>query len=275
MSLLEVNDLAFSYGDKPVFEHVSFTVDPGQVFCLVGPNGCGKTTLEHCVLMHLKPQRGEIRVSGKSLSEYTERELAGEIAYVPQTHVRSFPYRTVDVIAMGRARRQRFMDSRADHEPYALAVMEQLGIDYLADKEYTTLSGGELQMVLLARALVQESKMLVLDEPVAHLDVRRSQDILLLLVKLAKTRGLAILLSTHDFNHPLMLQDEGVDVRMGLMEGGRMSEVGVPAEVLASGCLNEIYGIESQILEVPGTPARHFLATWSTELRGASDEAGE
>lgn len=275
MSLLEVEDLSFSYGDKPVFEHVSFAVDPGQVFCLVGPNGCGKTTLEHCVLMHLKPRRGTIRVDGKSLSEYSERELAGKVAYVPQTHVRSFPYRTIDVVAMGRARKQRFMDSRSEHEPYALEVMEQLGIGHLAEKEYTTLSGGELQMVLLARALVQESKMLVLDEPVAHLDVRRTQDILLRLAQLAKTRGLAILLSTHDFNHPLLLEDEGVDVRMGLMEGGRLSEIGIPTQILSSGCLNDIYGIESRIVEIPGEPVHHFLATWSPDGRGASDGIGD
>ena len=273
MSLLEVNDLAFSFGDKLVFEHVSFTVDPGQVFCLVGPNGCGKTTLEHCVLMHLKPQRGDIRVNGKSLSEYSERELAGEVAYVPQTHVRSFPYRTIDVVAMGRACKQRFLDARADHEQYALEIMDQLGIDHLAEKEYTTLSGGELQMVLLARALVQESKMLVLDEPVAHLDVRRTQDILLLLAKLAKSRGLAILLSTHDFNHPLMLEDEGIDIQMGLMEGGRMSEIGVPTQILSSGCLNDIYGIESQIVEIPGEPVHHFLATWSNGRKDCVDNA--
>lgn len=263
MSLLEVDDLAFSYGSKPVFEHVSFTVNAGQVFCLVGPNGCGKTTLEHCVLRHLQPQHGSISVNGKELSAYSERDLAGEIAYVPQTHTRSFPYRTVDVVAMGLTRQQRFMDSRANNESRALEVMEQLGIRHLAETEYTTLSGGELQMTLLARAIVQGSNMLVLDEPVAHLDVRRTQDILLLLARLANEGGLGILLSTHDFNHPLLLQDEGVNVQMGLMESGHLSAVGVPLEVLSSNCLNDIYGIESQVVEIPGTPPHHFLATWS------------
>lgn len=263
MSLLQVSDLSFSYGDTPVFEQVSFSVEPGQVFCLVGPNGCGKTTLLHCVLRHLKPQHGEISVNGRDLSSYTERELAGEIAYVPQTHVRSFPYRTVDVVAMGCAREQRFAHFGHDDESRALKTMEQLDIAHLAETEYTTLSGGELQMVLLARAIVQESRMLVLDEPVAHLDVKRTQDILMLLARLAKKRGLAILLSTHDFNHPLLLQDEGVDVRMGLMESGRMSDAALPLDILSSNLLGEIYGIESRVVEIPGARTHHFLATWS------------
>jgi len=267
MSLLEIDDLAFAYGSKPVFQSVGFQVDPGQIFCLVGPNGCGKTTLVHCILTHLKPQAGRILLDGRDIGEYPTRELAGRIAYVPQNHVRSFPYRAVDVVAMGRTREQGFLGSNGDHLAEAEAAMERLGIGHLAQTEYTTLSGGELQMTLIARALVQASDILVLDEPTAHLDVRRAQDVLSVLAQAARDQGKAVVLSTHDFNLPLNLQDEGVDVRMALMDSGHLSDVATPLELLASDWLKAIYDVESRVLEVPTDPTRHFLAVWS-ETKG-------
>lgn len=273
MSLLEVNGLAFAYGDKPVFEDASFSVEQGRIFCLVGPNGCGKTTLEHCLLAHVKPQRGSISIDGRDLSAFSSRQLAAEIAYVPQNHVRSFPYRTVDMVAMGCTRQQRFLETGAGSVDRARSTMEQLGIEHLADIEYTTLSGGELQMALVARALVQDSRILVLDEPTAHLDVKRGLSILLTLRDLACDRGKTIVLSTHDFNQPLMLQDEGADVRMALMENGTLSEAGAPLDMLSSSCLNDLYGIQSQIVELANNPARHYLAMWADDGERQSHES--
>jgi len=272
MSLLEVKDLSFAYGDTPVFANASFSVESGQVFCLVGPNGCGKTTLEHCLLGHLKPQSGSIAIDSVDLAEFSSRELAAQVAYVPQNHVRSFPYRTVDVVAMGRTRQQKFMESGGGDIDRALDVMRRLGIDHLADVEYTTLSGGELQMALVARALVQDSRILVLDEPTAHLDVKRGLGILLQLCSLARDQGKTIVLSTHDFNQPLMLQDEGADVRMALMESGVLSEAGTPLDMLRSGSLDALYGVHSQVVELVSDPVRHFLAMWTDKREGHTDE---
>ena len=271
MSLLEVQGLSFAYGDKPIFADIGFAVEQGQVFCLVGPNGCGKTTLLHCILGHLKPAGGSILIDGADMSALRPRELAAKIAYVPQTHVRSFPYRTVDVVAMGRTRQQGLLRSEAGAVEGALEMMARLGIDHLAETEYTSLSGGELQMVLVARALVQESSILVLDEPAAHLDVKRTQDILLMLAALARDQGATIVLSTHDFNHPLMMQDEGADVRMALMDSGRLSAAGTPLEMLSSDLLDNVYGIKSQIVELSENPQHHFLAVWS-DNRGRRDD---
>lgn len=263
MSLLEVKDLSFSYGSHEVFSGINFSVDEGHVFCLAGPNGCGKTTLLHCILSHLKPQQGIVLIRGKQSSTYSSRQLAAEIAYVPQSHTRSFPYKTLDVVAMGRTRKQKLLESGQAHQEVALAYMEQLGISHLAEKEYTALSGGELQMVLLARALAQESSILILDEPTAHLDIKRSQDILQILTKLSREHGKTILLSTHDFNHPLFLQDEGAAVKMALMENGCIGQIGAPVELFTSGALDAIYGICSQVLTVQAEKNRHFLATWN------------
>lgn len=265
MSSLEVTGLSFSYGTRQVFSDVSFCVEPGEIFCLVGPNGCGKTTLEHCILGHLKPDSGSIRIGGKPLASYSSRALAGQMAYVPQSHTRSFPYRTLDLVAMGQIRNRQLFQLGEGSQEQALAVLEQLGIAHLADTQYTTLSGGELQMVLLARALCQDSDILVLDEPAAHLDVKRTQKILLQLAQISKNQGKTILLSTHDFNHPLLFQDEGAKVRMALMEKGTLSRSGLPTELLGSGCLMEIYGIHSRVLEVPADKPRHYLAAWGGE----------
>ena len=272
MSLLEVQGLSFAYGDKQIFSDVGFAVEKGQVFCLVGPNGCGKTTLLHCILSHLQPASGSILVDGEDISALRPRELAARIAYVPQTHVRSFPYRTVDVVAMGRTRQQGLLGSDTGAVEAARGMMARLDIGHLAETEYTALSGGELQMVLVARALVQESSILVLDEPAAHLDVKRTQDILLMLAALARDQGATIVLSTHDFNHPLMMQDEGADVRMALMDDGRLSAAGAPLDMLSSGLLGSVYGIKSRIIELPESPQRHFLAVWSDDHGRPDDE---
>lgn len=260
MNLLQVRDLSFSYGRKPVFSQVALDIAPGELFCLVGPNGCGKSTLLHCILGHLKPQSGAVLIQGRPLSGYSPRELAAQLAYVPQSHTRSFPYRTLDVVAMGQTRSGRSMLAGREQEQGALAVMEELGIAHLAQEPYTTLSGGELQMVMLARALYQDSALLVLDEPAAHLDIRRTQHILNLLLDVSRRRGTAILMSTHDFNHPLQFQDGGAQVKMALMEGGALSMGGAPVDLLTSGYLEKMYQINSQLVQVQG---RHFLAAWS------------
>jgi len=262
MSLLSVRSLSFAYGVRPVFEEVSFAVEPGQIFCLVGPNGCGKSTLLGCVLGHLRPQSGEILLDGRPLAAHSARELAAQLAFVPQSHSRSFPYKTVDVVALGRTRQRGFALAGGDEREQAMAVLRRLSIAHLAETEYTTLSGGELQLVLLARALAQESAMLVLDEPAAHLDIRRTQSTLLLLSSIAKEQGKGILLSTHDMGHPLLFEDEGANVRMALMEGGRLGEAGRPRALLSSGCLLETYGLESRVLTVTAERERHFLAAW-------------
>lgn len=268
MSYLEVKDLAFSYGDREVFRNLSFSVEPGEIFCLVGPNGCGKTTLQHCILGHLHCKSGDILINGRSIKDFSAAGLASEIAFVPQDHSRSFPYRVLDVVAMGQIRNRHFAVSGKDDEKKAMEVLKKLGIDFLAETEYTALSGGELQMVLLARALCQDSNILILDEPAAHLDTKRAQSILMLLNRIARDDGKMILMSTHDFNHPLLFEDEGANVKMAFMEKGVLSRSGTPMEILSSGCLQDVYGIESQILEVNGVMKRHYLAAWSRE-RGA------
>ena len=263
MSWLEVRDLAFSYGSKKIFEKVNLDVEPGQIFCLVGPNGCGKTTLEHCLLGFLKPETGTVLVEGKPFLSYSIRERAQKAAYVPQNHSCVFPYRTLDVVMMGAIRKKgSFNLSLRGEEKTAGEIMEYLGILELAEKEYNSLSGGELQMVLMARALCQQSDMLILDEPTAHLDAKRSQKLLMLISELARS-GKTILISTHDFNHPLYFEDEGNQVRMALMDQGKIGCSGSPLCLLESGEIDRVYGVHSQIVQVSADKLRHYLVIWN------------
>lgn len=263
MSMVEVNNLSFSYGNKLIFSDIGFQVQEGEIFCLVGPNGCGKSTLLHCLLKHQKYQKGSIKIAGQLLETYPPKKLAAFMAYVPQNHTRSFPYRVVDVVAMGQMRKHTSFTSKHDDEKKALAILESLDIGNLAYEDYTTLSGGELQMVLMARVICQDSAILVLDEPVAHLDVKRTQRILQLLLTLSKQSGKTIIMTTHDFNHPLQFEDAGARVRMALMEHGTISMAASPKVLLSSDYLNTLYQIDSRLITIDGDPPRHYLATWS------------
>lgn len=269
MSWISIKDLSFSYGSRPIFEHLNLEVEKGQIFCLVGPNGCGKTTLQHCILNFLKPYSGSILLDGRQVRDYSAKELAAKMAFVPQNHTRSFPYRTVDVVAMGSLRMRGFFGGtgREDTER-AMEMLRCMQIDHLAECEYTSLSGGELQMVLIARALCQDSEMILLDEPTAHLDIRKSQEILEYITEFSKNQGKTIFITTHDFNQPLFFQDAGSNVRMALMHEGKLGCVGEPLEVLVSEPLKETYGMESRILEVEADGKKmHYLATWKPEKK--------
>lgn len=264
MSWLSVQGLSFGYGKDLIFEHLNLEVEKGQIFCLMGPNGCGKTTLQHCILNFLKPRSGKILLDGKAVDSCRPRELAEKMAYVPQNHTRSFAYPAVDVVSMGSLRRHKILSAAGESErKLALYIMEQLHIAHLAERGYTSLSGGELQMVLIARALCQKSEMIILDEPTAHLDIGKSQDVLACICALSREHGKTILLAAHDFNQALYFQDEGCDVRMALMHEGRLSFSEVPLKLLSSSLLEDTWKIGSSILETEAEGRkRHYLVIW-------------
>ena len=267
MNYMEIRNLAFHYGEKTVFSSVNLEVRRGEIFCLVGPNGCGKTTLQHCILNLLQPQEGEIRIENREIHSYRERELAAKLAYVPQSHTPTFPYLTLDVVAMGGLRSHSLLGGNdRENRDRAMELLTELGIGQLAQVPYTTLSGGEMQLVMIARALCQNSDMLVLDEPTAHLDLGRSQDILSTIARINRQKGITILMATHDFNQPLFFEDIGNAVRMALMSDGEIRRVETPSILLNSDTLKDIYDIHSRVIEVDTGRVRHFLVTWKDEM---------
>ena len=263
MSVLKIEKLSFSYGSKKIFSDISFQVRQGEMFCLAGPNGCGKSTLLHCISGHLKYQSGEVLINDQSIRLHSPGKLADRMAYVPQNHIRSFPYQVLDVVAMGQIRSPASLLSKNEKEDLALSALKEVGISHLAEEEYTTLSGGELQLVLLARALCQNSDILILDEPAAHLDIQHTHRIMNLLFRFSREKGKSVVISTHDFNHPLQFEDMGANVKMALMDHGKLSGVSSPKSLLSPYSLEQMYQVKSRIVKVSDSPERHFIATWS------------
>lgn len=239
--LIETHRLAFSYRRKPVLQGIDFHLDRGEVVSLLGPNGSGKSTLVK-ILLGLVRGQGVVRLCGKPIEAYRSREIARRIAYVPQVHRISFPFRVLDVVLMGRLAWGRLFGgySRRD-EHQALAALEQVGLSALAEQPFSHLSGGEQQLVLIARALAQQTDILLLDEPVNGLDYG-NQIRLLRFLKAFATRGYAVLQTTHYPDHALHCSN-----RVVLLEEGRILAAGAVEQVLTSDAIQRLYAVDVEM----------------------------
>ncbi len=247
---IEAKSISFAYGAKPVLSEVSFDVMQGEVFCIVGPNGCGKTTLLDCVLGLLKVNQGEVLVDQIPIKNFKPPQLAEKIAYVPQIHQRSFPYTIKEIVLMGRAHRTTlFTSPTVEDRDIALEALEMVGLADLADQPYTQVSGGQCQLVMIARALAQQPKIIIMDEPTAHLDFKNELLLLETVVDLVRDNGISVVMATHFPNHAYYFESNGIATRIALMSNQRFAEVGRPCEVLNEENIKKIYGINSKVLD--------------------------
>jgi iron complex transport system ATP-binding protein len=248
MPLLEAQNLAYIYpGGQLAVRAISLAIAQASLTAVVGANGSGKSTLIRMLAGLLRPASGEILLDGIRFEEWQPRARAREIAYMPQVTSTAFPFRVIDVVLSGRAphvSRFRF-ESRYDRER-ALEALESTGAAHLADRSVTALSGGEKQMVILARALAQEPRLLLLDEPSTSLDLKHRTDLMRTLARLRDTRGLSVVMITHDLQLTGSLFD-----RILALRGGEVAAQGTPDEVLRSDLLAEVYG-------EPNVHARRF-----------------
>ncbi len=242
---LEARELAFGYRGHPVGHDVSLVLEAGEVVCLLGPNGGGKTTLFRTLLGLLPAQGGRVLLNGDDLTALPRREIARRIAYVPQVHTGYFPFTVRDVVLMGRtAHLAPFASpSPRDHEA-AEEALRRLDLEHLADSVYTQISGGERQLTLLARALAQASPLMVMDEPTASLDFGNQVKVLERIAELARS-GIGVLLSTHDPDQAFLLGH-----RVALLHGGTLAALGRPEAVLTPAALRMLYGVEVAISRV-------------------------
>lgn len=243
---LRAESLSCGYPGRRVLESVTLTVDGGEVIALLGPNGSGKSTLLKTLSGTLRPLGGHAYVEGENLFRLSERERARRIAMVPQEERTPFDYTAREIVLMGRlAHSDGLFETRHDHE-VAEAAMREADCAHLMDRYYEELSGGERQRVLIARALAQESPVLLLDEPTAHLDVGHQVEVAALLRRLAE-KGYAILLAAHDLNWAGETATSGV-----LLDGGRIRRRGSIAELLRSSDVDEVYGVRFERSESLG-----------------------
>lgn len=237
--LLQARALAFAYGRHAILQHIDLDIRAGELLALLGINGAGKSTLLRLLLGFEAPHAGNLEIAGKPLTSYTRQMLARQIAYVPQAHTAQFPYTVTEVILLGRLAHRGFLRApSAQDRQIAETVIAQLGIGDLAQRAYTTLSGGERQLTLIARALAQQARILILDEPASALDYGNQIRLLGTLRRLADD-GYAILFTTHHPEHVLMAAD-----RAALLIAGRIAACDKPATVLTAQSMRDLYGIE-------------------------------
>jgi iron complex transport system ATP-binding protein len=243
--ILVLKDLACGYGSRTVLGQVDLSVAAGDNVCLLGPNGVGKTTLFKTILGAIPTLAGRILVDGKDVRDWSRRERAKLMAYVPQAHTAPFPFAVRDVVLMGRTAHIPLTARPSRHdEGVADASLERMGVIELADRPYTEISGGERQLVLIARALAQEPRVLIMDEPSSHLDFGNQAKLLRLVRNLVADGDLAVLMSSHFPNHAFACAS-----KVALVKDGHMVALGDPEAVLTEASLEEIYGIPVRILE--------------------------
>ena len=237
-------------GGREILRDVSLALRPGEVLGLAGPNGAGKTTLLRVASRVLRPQRGRVRLGERGLESFSRRGLARELAVVPQNTQVAFPFRVAEVVLMGRSPHLGAwsFEGEADVER-AREAMARVGVEALADRSVLEISGGERQLVLIARALTQDPRVLLLDEPTSHLDLHHRLRVQERIREFARD-GRAALVVSHD----LGLAASGCD-RLALLDAGRVLALGTPAEVLTPENLRRVYRIEAEVLAGPdGAP---------------------
>ncbi|WP_431304691.1 ABC transporter ATP-binding protein [Sediminicoccus sp. BL-A-41-H5] len=241
--MLEARALAVGHGRRSVLAGLNLTLRAGQVLCLLGPNGGGKTTLLRTLLGLLPALAGDVTLEGRPLAKLSRREVAQRLAYVPQAAQGGFAYSARAVVAMGRAARLGLFAApgAADHAA-AEAALDRLSIAHLADRPVTELSGGERQLVLIARALAQGGSAIILDEPTASLDFGNQALVLREVRALAQRDGLAVLMTTHQPDHALLLADAVMLVSAGGAQGPAAPDALITPETLRSA-----YGVEAAI----------------------------
>jgi iron complex transport system ATP-binding protein len=241
---LEATDLRFAYHTgKPVLKGISLSVQPDQILYVLGPNGCGKSTLLSCLSGIRKPDRGSIWLDGVDLFDISPEDRARKIGLIPQTHVPAFAYSVRDMVLMGRAPHLGLFDSprRADYE-IADQSLESVQLTHLRDRPYTELSGGERQLVMIARGLAQQCPILLMDEPDAHLDPKNQHRVLELVAQLSG-QGVSFVIASHSPNNALFYAD-----RVLLMKEGTSLAYGKAADILTEPLLSTAYELDMAVI---------------------------
>ncbi|MBP3735504.1 MAG: ABC transporter ATP-binding protein [Lachnospiraceae bacterium] len=243
--MLEVKGAAFSYGkpEEDLFRELSFAVQPGETLAVLGPNGAGKTTLLRCVMRFLKFREGDAQISGESIRTLSNHEFWKRISYVPQAKKLVFGYSALNMVTMGLSQNIGFgrTPSKSDYEK-AYALLERFGIAHLAEHSCNILSGGELQMVLIARALIKEPKILIMDEPESNLDMR-NQLVVLNTIDRLNEENLSIVINTHYPDHALRC------AKKTLIIGHREHLFGDTPQVITQENIRRFFEIESDIVQ--------------------------
>lgn len=243
---LSLRDVSIGYDkNKPIQKFVSLAVNSGEVCCVLGPNGCGKTTLVKTILGMLPLISGSITIDGDDITKWSARRLSDSIAYVAQKHDQPFPFQVKDVVMLGRINRVKGMGGQPSKNDYNIVenVMNEMGIWHLRDMPYNDISGGELQMVMFARALAQEPQMLVLDEPTAALDYGNAVRVIQKIRKMSHL-GYGVMMITHNPDHAFM-----TGANVALFTRAAPVKFGTASQIITRENIKDAYGINVKLVE--------------------------
>lgn len=242
---LVVEQMSFSYQQQPVLKELSFRLTLGQSVCVLGKNGVGKSTLFRCLLGTIEPQKGQIYIDQKEIRHYSRTALSQKIAYIPQSQRGTFPFTVLEMVLMGTAASlKNYQQPGRQEYQRAMEALQRLNIAHLQQCLFSEISGGEQQLVIIARSLAQQSRIIIMDEPCANLDFGNQIKTLELIQELTR-QGYLIIQSTHDPNHALQYAD-----RVLVLEEGKLTIDGHPQKVLTSEVLSRIYQTPIQVKEI-------------------------
>jgi iron complex transport system ATP-binding protein len=246
MKLIEAERISFNYRKEQVLNDLTLTIDSGGVLILLGPNGSGKTTLLKLLLGILRPKQGHIRLKGENIQSIPPRELARQLAYVPQVHREAFGYRVFDVVLMGRIPHTSFFGRYGEKDRrITRESLEKLSIEHLAERPYTEVSGGERQLTLIARALAQGAQTFVMDEPTNGLDYGNQLRLLSRIKTLSREESFTFIMTTHHPDHAMTVAD-----RVIMMQQGKIIRDGSPQDTVTPRTLSELYDLNEQLFAV-------------------------
>ena len=254
-AVIEARELTLRLGEREVLSRISLGLAPGDFAALLGPNGSGKTTLLRALLGLVQPQQGEVLLDGRPLLAQRRRSIARRVAYVPQAHAPSFPYTVREIVQMGRTPEIGWSGRLGEADAAAVSgALDRLGMLGFSERSYAELSGGERQAVLIARALAQGARILLMDEPTASLDLGQQTRLMALLEGLAR-EGYAVLVSVHQPELALRWFNRAI-----LLHRGAVLGEGEPQATLTADSLSELYGVEVKVV-----PSEGRLFLWAAQ----------
>lgn len=245
---LKIRDIEFGYGSVPILKNVCMELKRSEMIAIVGPNGVGKSTLIRCIDLILTPNNGSILLDGQEMKKMKRTEVAKKMGYVPQKASQSFPATVYDTILIGRRPHLGWQSSDEDNGKI-LDVLELLGIEDLAMKDFNDLSGGQQQKVMIARALAQDADILLFDEPTSNLDIRHQLEVMEITENLIHEKGMSVIMAVHDLNLGSRYANKVI-----MMYKGGIFSAGDPASVLTTENIKKVYNVEAEVSNRNGRP---------------------
>lgn len=257
MKVITIRNLSYAYDDSSVLKGIDISLEKGMFYSILGPNGSGKTTLLKNIQKILKPHRNSVYINGDDITSISVKELSKQLAVVPQETHMDFDFTVLDMVLMGRSPHLKRFESESPKDLHlAEKVMTDTDTWKFKDKSVRNISGGELQRAVVSRAMVQDTEILLLDEPVSHLDIHHQISILRTVSGFSRSKGITVVAVLHDINLAVEFSDSVILLNQGVVEA-----MGSPEEVITKERIRSLYSMECMIIKNPSSGKPHVIPT--------------